>query len=288
VTDAWIPRVNWELGGLEAVLGAWFDGPYRAPARAVFFLTSTGRELEDRRQQQLEAMEHPMHLQPKDPRGLSDRGVASAGPHDFPVVRSAAYDASKRVFDIVVGGLGLLLLMPVFPLIALMIKLDSPGPVFYRQDRVGEGERIFKFLKFRSMHDRADERLRELEALNEQGGPVFKMAEDPRITSVGRFLRRSSLDEIPQILNVLKGDMSVVGPRPPLPAEVVRYQPWHRRRLEVKPGITCLWQISGRSHIGFDEWMRLDMEYLKTRSLRTDLLIFLKTIPAVIARKGAY
>lgn len=134
----------------------------------------------------------------------------------------------------------------------------------------------------------ADRQKEALTNQNEQDGPVFKIKSDPRITSVGKFLRRSSLDEIPQILNVIKGDMSIVGPRPPLPSEVAGYQPWHRRRLEVKPGITCLWQISGRSQIGFNEWMRLDMEYLKTRSFRADLLIFLKTIPAVIARKGAY
>jgi lipopolysaccharide/colanic/teichoic acid biosynthesis glycosyltransferase len=137
------------------------------------------------------------------------------------------------------------------------------------------------------MHS-AEEQKAGLGQQNEQDGPVFKIKSDPRITNVGKFLRRSSLDEIPQILNVIKGDMSIVGPRPPLPSEVADYQPWHRRRLEVKPGITCLWQISGRSHIGFNEWMRLDMEYLKTRSFRADLLIFLKTIPAVIARKGAY
>jgi len=124
--------------------------------------------------------------------------------------------------------------------------------------------------------------------LNEQDGPVFKARSDPRVTNVGKFLRRSSLDEIPQIFNVVKGEMSVVGPRPPLPSEVEHYQPWHRRRLEVTPGITCLWQISGRSHLSFNEWMRLDMEYMKHRSFKTDLLILLKTIPAVIARKGAY
>jgi hypothetical protein len=134
----------------------------------------------------------------------------------------------------------------------------------------------------------ADRRRVELEARNEQQGPVFKMKADPRITPVGQFLRRSSMDEIPQILNVLRGEMSIVGPRPPLPVEVARYQPWHRRRLDVKPGITCLWQIAGRSHIGFDEWMRLDMEYLRTRSLRADLAIFVKTLPAVMARRGAY
>jgi lipopolysaccharide/colanic/teichoic acid biosynthesis glycosyltransferase len=138
------------------------------------------------------------------------------------------------------------------------------------------------------MYVGAESRKKEVEALNEQDGPVFKVRSDPRVTSVGKFLRRSSLDEIPQIFNVVKGDMSVVGPRPPLPSEVEHYQQWHWRRLEVTPGITCLWQISGRSHVSFNEWMRLDMEYLKHRGFKTDLLIFFKTIPAVIARKGAY
>jgi exopolysaccharide biosynthesis polyprenyl glycosylphosphotransferase len=227
-------------------------------------------------------MEHPMHLQPKQ----QQRGGGDAD--GFTVHSAPGYVLCKRCFDIVASILILILLMPIIPLIALMIRLDSPGPVFYRQDRVGEGGRIFKFLKFRSMYHGADQRLSELAARNEQSGPVFKIRSDPRITSVGRFLRRSSLDEIPQIFNVLNGDMSIVGPRPPLPSEVERYLPWQRRRLEVKPGITCLWQISGRSQISFDEWMRLDMEYLKTRSFQTDLLIFLKTIPAVIARRGAY
>jgi exopolysaccharide biosynthesis polyprenyl glycosylphosphotransferase len=225
-------------------------------------------------------MEHPMHLQPKQ----NDGGET----YEFAVREGGGYAFCKRCFDLMAGLLVLTLLMPIIPLIALMIKLDSPGPVFYRQDRVGRGGRVFKFLKFRSMVRDAEERVAELSHMNEQSGPVFKIRSDPRITSVGRFLRRSSLDEIPQILNVIRGDMSIVGPRPPLPSEVGRYLPWHHRRLEVKPGITCLWQISGRSQISFDEWMRLDMEYLKTRSFRTDLLIFLKTIPAVIARRGAY
>jgi len=198
------------------------------------------------------------------------------------------YRACKRTFDLTIGGAILILVGPLVPLVAILIRLDSAGPVFYRQDRVGKGNRPFKFYKFRSMYVEAERRQGELEGSNEQDGPVFKMRVDPRVTPVGRFLRRSSMDEIPQVLNVLRGDMSIVGPRPPLPAEVARYSPSHRRRLDVKPGITCLWQISGRSQIGFDEWMRLDMEYLRTRSLRTDFLIFVKTIPAVMARRGAY
>jgi lipopolysaccharide/colanic/teichoic acid biosynthesis glycosyltransferase len=198
------------------------------------------------------------------------------------------YKAFKRMFDLLVGCFVLVLLLPILPLIAIMIKLDTPGPVIFKQDRVGENGKVFKFYKFRSMVHQAHERRDQLIELNEQDGPIFKIRSDPRITRVGQFLRRSSLDEIPQIFNVIRGNMSIVGPRPPLLSEVSGYQPWHMKRLSVKPGITCLWQISGRSQIGFDEWMRLDMEYLKTRSIRTDLLIFIKTIPAVIARKGAY
>ncbi len=207
---------------------------------------------------------------------------------EFVIREPAAYRIAKRVFDLLVAVAALVLLVPIIPLIAIMIKLDTPGPVFFRQQRVGRRGCSFAFYKFRSMFVDADERKKEVEALNEQDGPVFKVRSDPRVTNVGRFLRRSSLDEIPQIFNVVKGEMSIVGPRPPLPSEVLRYQPWHRRRLEVTPGITCLWQISGRSHLSFNEWMRLDMEYLKQRSFRTDLLILFKTIPAVIARKGAY
>lgn len=207
---------------------------------------------------------------------------------DFEVREPFFYLLVKRIFDLGVSFAALILLIPIIPVIAVMIKLDTPGPVFFKQDRVGKNGKPFKFYKFRSMRLDADLQKEELEALNEQDGPIFKVRTDPRITSVGRFLRRSSLDEIPQIFNVVRGNMSIVGPRPPLPCEVENYQPWHLRRLEVTPGITCLWQISGRSQLSFNEWMRLDMEYIKHRSLRTDLAIFLKTIPAVIARKGAY
>ncbi len=214
------------------------------------------------------------------------RRAASETDSTYPV--SAMYLAAKRVFDLIVGIVILVLLLPILPFIAIMIKLDTRGPVVFKQDRVGENGRIFKFYKFRSMVHSAESSRDDLIRLNEQEGPIFKIKSDPRITGVGAFLRRSSLDEIPQIFNVIRGDMSIVGPRPPLLEEVAEYQPWHMKRLTVKPGITCLWQIAGRSHIGFNEWMRLDIEYLKTRSFRTDLLIFLKTIPAVIARKGAY
>jgi lipopolysaccharide/colanic/teichoic acid biosynthesis glycosyltransferase len=213
---------------------------------------------------------------------------ASDAGTSFELSDSRFYEVSKRVFDLTLGIMIMILLIPVFPIIAIMIKLDSPGQVFYKQRRVGKGGKIFNFYKFRSMVKGADAERERVKELNEQDGPIFKIKDDPRITAVGSFLRRSSLDEIPQIINVVIGNMSIVGPRPPLPSEVAGYRSWHRRRLEVKPGITCLWQISGRSHIGFNEWMRLDLEYLKNRSFRTDLLIFFKTLPAVIARKGAY
>lgn len=207
---------------------------------------------------------------------------------NFPIRNSRVYYHSKRLFDLIVGIGVMIVLIPIFPIIAVMIKMDSPGPVFFKQKRVGKDGRIFDFYKFRSMHQKAEIEKERLKQLNEYDGPTFKMKADPRITNVGKFLRRSSFDEIPQIFNVIKGDMSIVGPRPQIPPEVAQYQPWHRRRLEVIPGITCYWQISGRNQIGFDEWMRLDLEYLRTRSMRTDLTILMKTIPAVIARKGAY
>jgi exopolysaccharide biosynthesis polyprenyl glycosylphosphotransferase len=206
----------------------------------------------------------------------------------FVVERKRTFDILKRFMDIAVATLILLLVLPVMPVIILLIKLDSPGPVLFRQKRVGKDGREFDFFKFRSMHLGAENVIASLRPLSGVDGPVFKLKEDPRITGTGRFLRRSSLDELPQLLNVLKGDMSIVGPRPNLPSEVSQYLPWQKRRLDVTPGITCYWQIAGRSHIGFQEWMRLDLEYIRSRSLVTDIKIMLKTIPAVIARKGAY
>lgn len=247
-----------------------------------------GRTVGAGRPRRGDAMKQTASVEVKRGRTAPGVPVDLGGSGSIEVGGSPVYAWAKRAFDLVVGTVVVIMLVPILPVIAVMIKLDSRGPIFFKQDRVGKNGRIFKFYKFRSMVHRAEQDRDDLTGLNEQDGPVFKIRTDPRITSVGRFLRRSSLDEIPQMFNVLKGDMSIVGPRPPLPGEVVNYQPWHMARLAVKPGITCLWQISGRSHIGFNEWMRLDMEYLKTRSFKTDLLIFLKTIPAVIERRGAY
>jgi exopolysaccharide biosynthesis polyprenyl glycosylphosphotransferase len=196
--------------------------------------------------------------------------------------------AVKRAFDVVVSATALLLLAPLLVGVAAAIKLDSPGPVFFRQRRVGLHGRVFDILKFRSMRADAEAMQAALRARNEMSGPVFKIADDPRVTKVGRFIRRTSIDELPQFWNVLVGQMSVVGPRPPIPSEVAQYRRWHRRRLSVRPGITCIWQISGRNQIDFDRWMELDLEYIDHWSLATDLRIFLKTIPAVLGARGAH
>ncbi len=195
--------------------------------------------------------------------------------------------AAKRAFDILASALALLLLSPLLAAIAVAIKLECRGPIFFRQRRVGLNGRTFEIVKFRSMHVDAEARLEELLAHNEMTGPVFKMTRDPRVTRVGQLIRRTSLDEFPQFWNVLLGDMSVVGPRPPLPSEVRRYKRWQRRRLSVKPGITCIWQVSGRNEIDFERWMELDLEYIDGWSLWSDLHICLKTIPAVLGARGA-
>ena len=206
----------------------------------------------------------------------------------FPIRDSLLYRVAKRLLDILASALGILFFLPLIVPLAILINLESPGPIFFRQIRVGKNRRHFICYKFRSMVVDAEQMKEEISYLNEADGAMFKIRSDPRITQLGRFMRRSSLDELPQLFNVLKGDMSIVGPRPQIPEEVERYLPWHYRRLEVTPGITCLWQISGRSSIGFDEWMRLDTEYVKMRGILFDLKIILLTLPAIIARRGAY
>jgi len=220
---------------------------------------------------------------------VNSTGISAFATNDHPEVREdRIFLFFKRITDIVIAGMILLLFLPVIPVIVILIKLDSKGSILFKQKRIGKDGKEFDFFKFRSMHRGAENIIGVLRPLSGVDGPIFKLKEDPRITRVGRFLRRSSLDELPQLLNVLNGDMSIVGPRPNLPSEVAHYLPWQKRRLDVTPGITCFWQITGRSHIGFQEWMRLDLEYIRKRSLVTDFKIMLKTIPAVIARKGAY
>jgi len=194
----------------------------------------------------------------------------------------------KRTFDIVVSFLGLLLLSPLLGLIALAVRIDSPGPVFYVSRRNGKKARLFNFYKFRTMEKDADRKLDQLRHLDETDGPIFKIKKDPRVTRVGRFLRRYSLDELPQLWNVLKGDMSLVGPRPPTPEEVVRYEDWQLKRLEIRPGLTCLWQIRGRSDLSFREWMKLDLFYIENWTFWLDIKILLRTVIVVLKGEGAY
>jgi exopolysaccharide biosynthesis polyprenyl glycosylphosphotransferase len=195
--------------------------------------------------------------------------------------------ALKRVLDLVLGSVILVMAAPLFVIVPILIKLTSRGPVFFEQVRCGLNGRQFVFRKFRSMVDGADELKKDIEHLNEVKDPVFKMSSDPRVTTIGHFLRRSSIDELPQLYNVIRGDMSLVGPRPPLPDEVERYHPWQRRRLSMKPGLTCLWQVSGRSELGFDDWVALDLYYIDHWSPWLDLQILLRTIPAVFSARGA-
>ena len=196
--------------------------------------------------------------------------------------------ALKRGVDVLIAGTILVLISPLWALVALAIKLDSPGPVLFRQERIGLHGQPFTLFKFRSMHADAEEQLEKLRARNEAAGPLFKMKDDPRRTLVGRFIRRTSLDELPQFVNVLRGEMSIVGPRPGLAIEVAQYQDWHRKRLAVLPGITGLWQVSGRSQLTFDEMVMLDIYYAENWSLGMDLRIMVRTVPQVLFGDGAY
>jgi exopolysaccharide biosynthesis polyprenyl glycosylphosphotransferase len=200
--------------------------------------------------------------------------------HGFPLL-------IKRFLDVAISAVLLIVSVPLFAVIGLLVKLTSQGPIIYRQTRCGLYGRKFTLYKIRSMREGAEDVLWEIKHLNEMDGPVFKMRNDPRVTPLGRFLRKSSLDEWPQFWNVLKGDMSLVGPRAPLPEEVKEYTRWQRRRLSVKPGITCLWQVSGRNEIDFHEWMKLDLHYIDNWSLLLDFKILLRTFPVVLFGKGA-
>ncbi len=204
------------------------------------------------------------------------------------VIRNKITGNLKRALDLVVASIALVFAAPVMLITAILIKLDSPGPVLFYQPRVGKWGKEFYCYKFRSMYIDAEERIKELRAQNEADGPIFKIKRDPRITRVGRIIRKLSIDELPQIFNVLKGEMSLVGPRPPLPREVAEYTYEQVGRLNAIPGITGLQQVSGRSDLDFKRWVELDLQYIEEQSLLKDIEILLRTIPAVIFGKGAY
>ena len=204
-------------------------------------------------------------------------------------LRFSANRGLKRSCDIVFAVLGIVLLSPLLVLVSILIKLDSNGSLFFKQQRVGLDGVLFSMWKFRSMVNDAEAIRTDLEVQNEmQNGVLFKMKKDPRITRVGRFIRKASIDEMPQLFNVIRGDMSLVGPRPPLPNEVDEYDRFDHARLRVLPGITCLWQVQGRSDIPFEQQVKLDVEYIETQSIFLDLMLLLKTIPAVLMARGAY
>ncbi len=200
---------------------------------------------------------------------------------------SNLYSIGKRLFDIFAALAAIIVLSPIFLAVAVIIKIDSRGPVFFHQKRVGLMGKSFYMHKFRSMVSDAEQRFKEVEDQNEISGFMFKIKNDPRVTRVGRFIRKTSIDELPQLFNVLKGEMSIVGPRPPIGREVQKYDAWHNLRLSVKPGITGLWQISGRNDIGFEDMCRLDLKYIRERNFKYDIKIILKTIPVLLGDSSA-
>lgn len=211
--------------------------------------------------------------------GMPTIAISSISPRDGEL-------AIKIFVDYLCAGMGLFVLAPLFIIIGICIKVTSPGPIFFIQERCGLNGRHFSMIKFRTMVSDAEDQRTNLEQHNVMDGPVFKMIDDPRITPIGKLLRKTSLDELPQLVNILKGEMSLIGPRPPIPAEVVKYKPWQRRRLSMKPGLTCIWQVSGRNNLCFEDWMRLDLQYIDTWSPWLDIKILLLTIREVVGCNG--
>lgn len=200
---------------------------------------------------------------------------------------SLTYKISKRALDIIASAIGLIVLSPILIIVAILIKLESKGPAIFSQKRIGLDGKEFKMYKFRSMIQNAEKLKKELEKQNEMSGPMFKIKNDPRVTKVGRFIRKTSIDELPQLINVLKGDMTLVGPRPSLPNEVEKFEAWMLQRLEVKPGLTCYWQVSGRNNIDFEEWMKLDLKYVNDMSFLLDIKLIFKTVGVLFGDKNA-
>ena len=198
------------------------------------------------------------------------------------------YKICKRIIDIIGAGLGLILLSPIIAIVACAVKVTSKGPIFFSQKRVGKNGELFEMYKFRSMVVNAEELKENLEEQNEMSGPMFKIKDDPRITKVGKFIRKTSIDELPQLWNVLKGDMSLVGPRPSLPKEVEQFDNWMFKRLSVRPGLTCYWQVCGRNNIDFEDWMKLDCRYVDERNLWIDIKLIFKTVFVLFGDKNAH
>ena len=201
--------------------------------------------------------------------------------------KNIGYFIIKRIIDIICSLSGIILISPVMIIVAIWIRIDSKGPVIFAQNRVGRGGTQFMMYKFRSMCSGAERLLGELKDENEMSGPMFKMKDDPRITKVGKFVRRTSIDELPQLFNILKGDMSLVGPRPSLPKEVVQFTPFQKQRLIAKPGLTCYWQVRGRSDVSFKEWMEMDVEYIAERNTWVDITLIFKTVGVLFGDEGA-
>lgn len=203
-------------------------------------------------------------------------------------MKTISYLILKRIIDIIGSIIGIVLVSPVLLVTAVLIKLESKGRIFFSQTRVGLHGKEFKIYKFRSMVDGAEALKKSIEHKNEMSGPMFKVRGDPRITKIGRFIRKTSIDELPQLINVLKGEMSLVGPRPSIPSEVEKFEAWMLKRLEVKPGLTCYWQVSGRNNICFEDWMKLDIDYVNNRNMQLDIKLIFKTIILLFGDKNAY
>ncbi|MBS5981017.1 MULTISPECIES: sugar transferase [Clostridium] len=197
------------------------------------------------------------------------------------------YEFLKRLMDIICSMSALIVLAPILIVVAILIKIESKGPVIFSQERVGINNKKFKMYKFRSMVVNAEDMKEKLEKQNERKGPMFKIKNDPRVTTIGRFIRKTSIDELPQLINILKGEMSIVGPRPSLPKEVIQFEPWMLERLKVKPGLTCYWQVQGRDHIEFEDWMRLDVKYVKDRNFLLDIKLIFKTFFVFLGDQNA-
>ncbi|GAB4466709.1 MAG: exopolysaccharide biosynthesis polyprenyl glycosylphosphotransferase [Armatimonadaceae bacterium] len=252
--------------------------------------------MQERREQvqggQLNRVEHIPLSVALSPCGT--RHTLSVGTHSLTLTtptaaeQGPAYELAKRSLDVVVSAAVLIALFPVFVIVALMIFLEDQGPIFYYQTRVGKNGKHFRFYKFRSMVPNADQIKAQLQASNEANGPIFKMRNDPRITRVGRFIRRYSIDELPQLLSVLRGEMSLIGPRPHLPKEVADYDERQENRLNVQPGLLCFREVLGRSNMTFEQWVELDLLYVEYRSWRTDMAILGRVLPAVLSAEGAY